>query len=271
MKTKIAIIVLAATSLILLIALFSTKKQAEDQQAHDVSSISDFSNQVVGANQKLLDLGQVNLALTNDLATSRTQLAQSAQQLTEISNTVATLTASNESLNTTLATTKESLTATRTQVAGLTMQVTDLETQNKALDQRAIDLTNQLAQLNSVIDETRKKLADSNDKNDYLQGELQKQLAQRAEIEHRFNDLQELRTQLHKIWTEQFIARRIELNKSDTGSRKGAEMLVQRPGSGKPTPKTSIYDLNVEVSSDGSVKVIPPLNGTNAPAAAPKP
>jgi chromosome segregation ATPase len=270
MKTKIAIIVLAAVSLILVIALFSTKKQAEEQQVHDVNIINEFSNREATASMKLLDLGQVNLALTNDLAASRAQLAQSTQQLVQVSNTIATLTASNEELNVTLTTTKESLAATRTQVAGLTMQVSDLETQNKALDQRSIELTNQLARLNAVIEETRSKLAAADNKNDYLQGELQKQLAQRAEIEHRFNDLQELRSQLHKIWTEQFIARRIELNKTDTGTRKGAEMLVQRPSASKPAPKASVYDLNVEVSSDGSVKVIPPLKGTNAPAA-PKP
>jgi hypothetical protein len=32
-------------------------------------------------------------------------------------------------------------------------------------------------------------------------------------------------------------------------------------------PPTPSYDLNVEIGSDGSVKVIPPLGNTNSPPA----
>ncbi len=39
----------------------------------------------------------------------------------------------------------------------LTMNVADLEQQNKSLDQRAAELTNALAQLNVLIEDTRNK------------------------------------------------------------------------------------------------------------------
>jgi len=261
MKTKIAIIVLAVASFGLVIAMFATKKQAEKQHEDDVSSISDFSNQVVNAEVKINDLSQVNIALTNDLAASRTQIALSSQQVEQLSNSLTTITGA-------LKTTQDSLDATRGQVASLTMKVGDLEAQNKALDQRAAELTNALVQLNGLIEETRNKLAVSNTDRQFLQAELQKQLAQKAEIEHRFNDLAELRLQVKKIKTEMFVARRTRLDKNGNIFKKGAELLIQRtvvapkPSAAKP----GNYDLNVEVGSDGSVKVIPPLPATNSAA-----
>ena len=279
MKIKVVIIVLAVAALALGIALITTKKQADDQHTHDVSAIFDFSNQVQNASRQIDELGQVNLALTNDLAASRndlavsrndlaashTQLVKSSENLVVLSNNLAEISA-------TLASTKESLAAARTEVAGLNAQVADLEVQNKALDQRAIEMTNLLAQLNGLVETTRGQLATSEINNAFLQSELQKQLAQKAEIEHQFNDLDELRVQVHKIRTEQFVARRIELDKNDHGNsgKKGAELLQRPPSKAKPfTPpaRPGAYDLNVEVGSDGSVHVIPPLNqGTNTAA-----
>ena len=67
-----------------------------------------------------------------------------------------------------------------------------------------------------------------------------------------------------------FVARRLQLMKNDNGGKKGAELLMKRnlpvpsPAGNKPSPA---YDLNVEVGSDGTVKVIPPLGATNNPGA----
>ena len=56
-----------------------------------------------------------------------------------------------------------------------------------------------------------------------------------------------------------------------SSEQKGAQKLMQGFGATPAQAKATrpVYDLNVEVGSDGSVKVIPPLNssGTNsAPA-----
>jgi len=278
MKIKVAIIVLAVASLALVIALFATKKQAEEQHTTDVSKIFDYSNQVQTASRQIDELGQVNLALTNDLASSRTQLVKSGEDIVKLSNSMLQLSNNLTEISATLVSTKESLATARTQVdslntqvTGLNTQVTDLERQNKALDQRAIEMTNILVQLNGLVDATSNQLATAEVNNAFLQSELQKQLAQRAEIEHQFNDLDELRVQVHKIRTEQFVAKRVELDKYDRGNsgKKGAELLQRPPPKSVPTPPTrpGAYDLNVEVGSDGSVRVIPPLGQTNVPAA----
>jgi hypothetical protein len=70
---------------------------------------------------------------------------------------------------------------------------------------------------------------------------------------------------------EMFIARRLQMMKSGNNTKKGGELLMNH-STRTATPATttkksgSNYDLNVEIGSDGSVKVIPPMGGTNSPA-----
>lgn len=254
MKTKIVIIILAVISLGLAIALFATKKQGEDQHTADLSSINVFSNQLVEASDHAKDLSQANLALTNDLALSR-------QQAAELSNS---LVSAHETLQSTMST----LEVTQSQITNLNLHIAELETQNKVLDQRAETLSATIAQLNVTIENTRAQLAQSDANNAFLQSELQKQLAQKAELEHKFNDITEVRAQVKKMADEMYVARRIQLMKYDTGGKKGAELLTKRslmPESSTPKAPSN-YDLNVEVGSDGSIKVIPPIGATNPPA-----
>jgi chromosome segregation ATPase len=265
MKIKIAIVILLVACIGLGIALFATKKQGDEQHAADVTSIVDFSNQVVNANVQLNDFRQTNLALTNDLAASQHELNVSQQQADALSNSLA---AASAALNNT----KTSLASAQDQISSLNTHISDLETQNKVLDQRAMDLTNTIAQLSASIENTQNQLAIAETNRVFIETQLQKQMAQKAELEHRFNDINEVRAQVKKLKDEMFIARRLQWMKNDTGNKKGAELLMQK------TPTTSStsaatnktpqnYDLNVEVGSDGSVRVIPPLSvSTNSAA-----
>ncbi|HEY2329920.1 MAG TPA: hypothetical protein VGI63_08930 [Verrucomicrobiae bacterium] len=250
MKPKIVIVVLAVACLGLAIVLFATKKQGEERHGADVTTIMDLSNQVKNITINNEDLKQVNITLTNDLALSQEQIAQ-------LSNSLAAASA-------TLVDSQTALTSAQTQITNLSSRIADLETENKVLDQRAGELTNAIAQLNVLIDSTRSQLATSETNNAFLQQELQKQMAQKAEIEHKFNDLSELRQQVGKVKTDLFVARRVQLMKNDTGQKKGAELLMTRSPVVTNSPN---YGLNVEVGSDGSVRVISPLAvPTNAPA-----
>jgi chromosome segregation ATPase len=253
MKIKIVIVILALAVVGLAIALFAVKKQGEEQHATDVSSIVDFSNQVVNADLKINDLNQVNLMLTNDLAASQ-------QQSLQLSNNLDVATA-------VIADGKAALANAQNQITNLDARISDLETQNQVLDQRANDLSNTIAQLNGQIEDTRAKLNTSETNNVFLQQELQKQMAEKAEIEHKFNDLDELRQQVKKIKTDLFMARRLQFMKNDNSQKKGSQLLMQRSVPVTKSPVAPNYGLNVEVGSDGSVKVIPPLGATtNAPA-----
>jgi len=261
MKFKVAIVILALACVGLAIALFANKKQADDQLAKDANSINEFSNQVVEASERLKELGQVNLTLSNDLSSSQQQIALSAEQMAQLSNSLA-------AANAALAETRNSLLSAQELVTNLNNRIADLETQNRALDDQAASLSNRLVALTMQIEDTKNQLAVSETNAAFLQDELQKQLAQRAELEHKFNDIDELRAQVRKIKDEMFMARRLQLMKYDNGGKKGGELLMTHtaPAIG-PAPKPRpLYDLNVEIGSDGSVHVIPPLGTTNSPA-----
>lgn len=237
----------------LAIALFATKKAADDQRVTATSTILEFSNQLVTANISLNDLRQVNLILTNDLATTRETSATLSNSLTE--TTVA------------LTETKLSLGNAQAQITNLNARIDDLEDQNKNLDARAGALTNNIAAMDAQIAAIQQQLAASQTNNAYLTSELQRQMAEKAELQRKFNDLDEVRTQVKKLREEQFVARRLQWMREGSNpgsSTKGAQLLMQHTA-GTPAPaKPSQYDLNVEVGSDGSYKVIPP--STNAPA-----
>ena len=136
--------------------------------------------------------------------------------------------------------------------------------------------------MSAAIENTQNRLAIAETNRAFIEQELQKQMAQKAELEHKFNDLNEVRAQVKKLrdeafvarrlqWMKAFVARRLQWMKNDNGQKKGAELLMQRTPAVTNTPVTADhqtnYNLNVEVGSDGSVRVIPPLNSaTNGTA-----
>ena len=195
--------------------------------------------------------------LTNDLAGSRQEALTFSNQFTEASGT--------------LASTKASLQSAQDQIAGLNSRIAGLETRNQVLDQRAAALTNAIASLNAQIADTQQKLAGSETNNAFLEKELQRQTAAKAELESKFNNLSTVRIQVKKLKDDLLIARRLQWmrERSEPGSQqKGAQLLMQRTASAPARPPH--YDLNVEVSSDGSIHVISlpanaPATTTNLP------
>jgi chromosome segregation ATPase len=258
MKTKVGMVVLIVACVGLFIALFSTKVAMDDRLRKNTDAIIDFSNQLTRATANLDELRQVNLMLTNDLASSRQAALTFSNQFTETYGT--------------LADTKASLQNARDQITSLNSRIADLGSQNQVLDQRAAALTNAIASLNAQIADTEQKLAGAETNNVFLEKELQRQTAARSELESKFNNLSTVRAQVKKLKADLFIARRLEWMRegSDPGlQQKGGQLLMQRTA---PTnsARPPHYDLNVEVSSDGSIHVIPlpasaPATATNLP------
>jgi len=259
MKIKMAIVILAVVCAGLAVALLAAKRTTSDDLKATVAATLDLSNQLVNANDNLDELRQVNLRLTNDLAVAQKQSSRLSNSLTQASSA--------------LASARATLQGAQDQIANLNGRVTDLETQNRALDDRAAALTNSIAALNAQIADTEQKLAESETNNVFLEKELQQQIAQRAELERKFDDLNALRAQVKKLRDEEFVARRLQLTRNGVTDQKGAELLVQPRSAASmaaaaASKQTPHYDLNVEVGSDGSVHVIPPPNNaaTNTPA-----
>lgn len=249
MKRTLGIVVLVILCIGLVVALVVGKNRSEIQQKKDADTIFEFSNQLTTANADLDKLRQVNLILTNDLDASRRTLITYSNQYVVSSAT---------------------LSNTEAALQGAQTQISDLEARNRALDQRAAEMTNTIANLSAQITETQMKLVTSETNNAFLESELKHQLAQRAELERKFNDLSQVRAQVRKLRNEMFVARRLKWMREGTepgGERKGAQLLMMHAMHVHPRRNVgpAHYDLNVEVSSDGSVQVIPAA--TNAPAA----
>ena len=246
MKTRLGIIILVVVCAGLVAALVVGKKQADTQRKKDADTILDFSNQLTTASASLDELRQVNLVLTNDLDASRQALATFSNQY------VATAAS--------LSNTKTTLNAAQDQIAGL-------KAQNQALDRRATGMNNTIAKLSAQIIETQMELAESETNNAFLENELEWQVAQKAELERKFNDLSQVRAQVRKLRDDLLVARRLEWTREGTNpakQQKGAQLLMTRTSATNGIIRPPGYNLNVEVGSEGSVKVVPTL--TNAPA-----
>ncbi len=255
MKNLIGVIILAALCIGLGVVLFTTKKQAQIEKSKDVETILSHSNQWVKTSLELDEQRQVNTALATDLTSARTEFSVLTNKFTE---TV-----------TTLNKTEASLKASQSAVAERDQKIAALETQNRELDEKAIDLSAALTNLTTQISETQRKLDASEGDKAFLETELKRLMVEKAELERQFNDLAILRAQVSKLKEELSIARRLDWIRKGlfaADEQKGAQKLMNVRNQPQPT-KTNQYDLNVEVNSDGSVKVIPGL--TNAPAATP--
>jgi hypothetical protein len=260
MNAKIGIAILAVACIGFAVALVVLKRQAEAQQMANASTISEFSNQIVKASISLEDLNQANLNLSNDLASARQTSLVFSNQLTETTSTLATTTA----------TLQGALLGAQQQVTNLSVRIADLEAQNQVLDQRANSLSNTIAALDAQITATQMELASSKTNNAFLTEQLHQLMAEKKKLEDKFDDLAVVRAQARKLRDDALIARRLEWMRQGidpTKPVKGAQLLMQRPPSAAkaaPAAGSPLYNLNVEVGSDGSVHVIPPP--TNAPA-----
>jgi chromosome segregation ATPase len=195
-------------------------------------------------------LGQVNLKLTNDLVAIHEESLTFSNQFAATSGE--------------LAVTKVSLQGAQDQIAGLNKRIAGLTTQNQVLDQRAAALSGAISGLNAQIAGTQQKLADSETNNTFLEAELRRQTVARAELEGKFNNLTVVRAQAKKLKEDLVVSRRMQWMREGTDPNspsKGGQQLMQRTAPEPPSQPR--YDLNVEVGSDGAIRIMPA--STNAP------
>ncbi|MGB7768857.1 MAG: hypothetical protein WBN22_08395 [Verrucomicrobiia bacterium] len=246
MKKQLGIVILVVVCVGLVFALVAGKKRADTRQKKDAETILDFSNQLTTANVNLDDLRQVNLMLTNDLDATRQTLMTFSNQYVATSASLSNTTAA-------LQTAQD--------------QIADLEAQNQALGQQAAEMTNTIANLSKQIADTQMRLVESETNDTFLESELKRQVAEKAELERKFNNLSQVRSQVRKLRDDLLVARRLKWMREGTDpdqQRKGAQLLMARAPVINRNVGPAHYDLNVEVSSDGSVQVVPTT--TNAPA-----
>ena len=267
MKNRIGVIVLVLLCLGLGIGLLATRKQASDQQQQDTERIETLSNKWVKTSSDLEEQKQVAAMYEKDLDGQKKALGELTNNFSRISEDLAKTSAK-------LTSTETALETNQVELAKREARISELENQTQDLNKQASDLTNQLSNLTTEIADTQRRLAASEGDKAFLEKELKRLIAEKAELERQFNDLTVLRAQVAKLKQEMNIARRLEWIRQGLFARaeqKGAQQLMQGAGSITTPVKAAkpAYDLNVEVNADGSVKVIPPFSElpktTNAP------
>ncbi len=244
MKNLIGIVVLAVICVGLAVVLFTTKNRYQVQKEKDTDTIVSLSNYWERTQADLEEQKQVNQSLEADLARREEKLTVLTNELTSVSST--------------LAKTEVTLKAANADLARMESHIAGLEDQNAALDQQAITLNQAITNLTVEISDTQAKLASAEGDKAFLESELRRLMAEKAELEKKFNDLEILRAQVKQLKAELSIAQRLAwIRKGLLGDTpKGATMLISKPGSPRGGEQ---YDLNVEIKADGSVEVIKPL------------
>ena len=260
MKHTLGYVILAALALALAIGLVVRGKNAADQHKQDQATILTLSSNVKDTSLKLDEANGVISNLEKDVADRNARIGSLAGDLTQTTNTLSQI--------------KNELDAERksaqAEIARRDTRIGELEAQNLNLDHRAGELTNALNELTAQIADTRHKLAAAEGDKVFLANELKRLMVEKADLEKKFSDLEVLRAQVKRLKEEVSVARRLAWIRSGfmaSTEQKGASLLIAKPAP-RPAATTTNYDLNVEVRSDGSVRVIPPLPkiGTNAPA-----
>jgi chromosome segregation ATPase len=257
MKNRIVLVVLVLICFGLIIAFISVNRDATKQRAEDSDRISTFSNKWVSTSGQLDEQKQVAAMLEKDVDAQKKNLGDVSNKLVEVTGS--------------LTQTEASLAAAKKEIAARDTKIAELETQNQALDKQAGELSTAITNLTFQIADTQKKLATSEGNKAFLEKELQRLIAEKADLERQFNDLTVLRAQVAKLKEELSIARRLDWIRNGlfaSSDQTGAQKLMQGinpTATAQAKASKPNYDLNVEVTSDGSVRVIPP--STNAPVA----
>ena len=254
MNSKIAATILFVLALALGGGLYYRHNTAIEEKKTDTATIQQLSNTVAETSMKLEEQKLVNLSLERDFATQ-------TEELKGFSNRLA---ATTTNLEKTQNDAKAAAEVAKAEMMKREAKIAELEAERDGLTKRMAELNGSIGKLETQIADTQKRLDASEGDRDFLLKELKRLQTEKSELERQFNDLALLRDQVRKLRDEMSITRRLEwIRRGLYGSfLKGGERLQKGFAA---APAQTNYNLNVELTREGSVRVISSL--TNAPAA----
>jgi chromosome segregation ATPase len=276
MKTKIAVVVLVVVCLLLGAALIDRQKKAEAQKIADAKRISDVSSELKSVSASHEELKQVNIALN-------TNLTQRGREIEELTNTLIntrgdlartrteleSAKAAIETGNRLAAELRSTIDQKVTEIGTLKGAVQGLNVEKDQMHQSLVQLTNAIQSLEIMIADTTKRLKETQGEKDFLLTELKRLQAEKAELERQINSLVFLKEQVRKLKEELVISKRLEwIRQGLYGEIQKGAVILNNAGKRTPPPPKTNFNLNVELKTDGSAKIVSPA--TNAPAAQPK-
>jgi chromosome segregation ATPase len=237
MKNRVGVIVLLLVLLCvgLGIVLIAMKKKATEELRDAAVTNTTLSNNVVQVNDQLDQQKLKNDELSKDRE-------QRIKEFLALTNKYVESLAALAQVSNNLAQTEVALKTSQEETAKRDAKIAGLEAQNQALDKQAVDLSTAITNLTTQIEDTKRKLATSEGEKGFLEKELKRLMSEKAELERQFNDLSVLRAQVSKLKEELSIARRLEwirqgLFASSDGSVKVIPPLTNRPAATNPPPK----------------------------------
>ena len=248
MKSKLLPAVLVLVCLGLGTGWFLNSKKAEETRIRMEGQQSALSNDLVTTTGKLTEQVRVN-------ATLETNLSQRIEDLNTVSNKWVAI--SGELTRTSAEAAKAAETA-KAEIERRDKQISDLEGEKDDLTKKMGELNGQIGSLENLIKVTERKLAASEGDREVLKKELKRLIAEKADLEKKFNDLAVLRDQVRKLKEELNIARRLDFIRRGLYGfdKKGAQLFQEgvrpKPAAGSAT---NAYPLKVEVGTDGSTRV----------------
>ena len=260
MNAKTVGIVLLLVALGLGVGWFMTSKQAAEDRTVAANTIGSISNKLVSTESFLAEQKTVNVKLSTNIVERESELLQFSNKWTSVTADLAK----------TEADAKAAAEKAKADIEERNAKITELEGQKDDLTKKMDGLNTQIGSLGDLIKETERKLAASEGDRELLQKELKRLLAEKADLERKFNDLAVLRDQVRKLKEELSIANRLDFIRRGLYGfdKKGAQVLNE--GIHSPGPRTTNAvgaQINAEIGNDGSTKV---NATTNAPAAPPK-
>ena len=251
MKASVAAVLLALACIGVGAGWYVNHDKAEKNRLALEAEKARLSKDLVETTAKLTEQVRVNANL-------ETNLVQRVEELNTFSNKwtfVAT------TLSKTEADAKAAADAAKLEIEKRDKQITGLEGEKDDLTKKMGELNGQIGSLETQIKETERKLTASEGDREVLKKELRRLIAEKAELEKKFNDLAVLRDQVRKLKEELSIAKRLDFIRRGLYGfdKKGAQLINE--GVRPPAPKnsaTNAFPLNVEVGTDGSSKITTP-------------
>ncbi len=172
-------------------------------QKAQAGAVLEYSNKWTTANAE---------AETQKAKASALQTSMDAQKktLNELTNSVSQLTTNLNDARANFTKAESSLQSSQAELTRNAGRIRELEAQTKSLDAQALELSKNITNLTARLAESQQKLTASDRDKAAFETDLKRMTAQKVELERRFNDLDEVRTQQAKLARELHLARRVE-------------------------------------------------------------
>ena len=242
-------VVLGATSVIYLSQTITEKN----------TTIAEKNTTIESRDKQITELTSEKTNLETELKSANTKVATTQDRLLKVEKELNLNLSEYASFQKQAA---EALAAKDEKIMALNNDLEAAQNKNKDYDSQIKTLNTQIVSKDEEITAIERRLEASEADREYLLKQRDKLIAEKAELEKQFQDIAVLRQKVLKLQGELMASKKLEwIRRGLYGSarKKGGSKLMSM-SERKPKKETSKKtDLNVEIKSDGTVKIAPSI------------